>query len=474
GNLEKFSTARHYLGFYNGVALAATYSSPTPSIALQPLVYSALRTVIARHSILSAIPVNEDKNDTYFARLPSINLRSCVTFILREKPWSLDPTHASPDPELDSLIQAQLAQDFKSDYGSKPFWRVVVLHTSPGPDSNSSDVVIDRFTLLWTFHHALADGTSGHILHSAFLSALNSLTTDSISSDPDITSPSTPLHPPLESLHPLPISIFFLLKTVFSSWFPRNVSRIWSGALISPALNKTAVRTLVFDRPMSQELVLRSREHGTTLTGTLHSVVAAVLLSVLDAGRWDEVVSQGTISLRRFIALPASPSSPSHEVENYMDNVLGTFATSYTFPHRRPTTTPARGPLALFSWPDAQRVRSTISSELTKRGRNSGIGLLRYVSDSVAFFDQKVGASREEAFEVSNIGMFKPSTKPTSSSSGNEGQGWSIGRMTFLQHGAVAGAAFKVNAVTGGDGCLCLGVCWVEGGIEEEVIEKVV
>jgi hypothetical protein len=48
-----------------------------------------------------------------------------------------------------------------------------------------------------------------------------------------------------------------------------------------------------------------------------------------------------------------------------------------------------------------------ITKEITKNGKNSVVGLLRWVGNQTASLSGKVGQDREETFEITNIGVWK-------------------------------------------------------------------
>jgi hypothetical protein len=134
-----------------------TASTSRPQ-SLKGSIYAALKQVITKYQILSAIVLNEDKShlDVYFARLPSIDLRRCVEFSRRKSP---EPRDGELDAELEQLLTEQHDRNFKDNVGS-PFWRFAVLTSS----SNDS-----TFTAAWIFHHALADGSSALLFHETFI-----------------------------------------------------------------------------------------------------------------------------------------------------------------------------------------------------------------------------------------------------------------------------------------------------------------
>lgn len=401
--------------------------------------------------MLSAIPLNEDKSypEVYFARLPSIGLRNCVEFMKRES-FAGD---GERDPELDQVLQEQHNRNFKDAVGTKPFWRLIVL-------SHGSDPT--RFTATWAFHHSLTDGTSALVFHRAFLSALETASSSS-SEPPDsiVESPNKSLLPPLEELHPLPTSALFVIKALLGSIFPKyfnpRPAKLWTGGRISSdsAFLNSKVRSLVLSSTTVKRLLELSRKNKTTITGTLQCIIASATLSNLDTEKYERVKVDGPISLRQLMKWDGGN----------LDDEFVNGMTEYGYVHKRATTQSSSS----FSWNEARSVRAAIQEELGKKGSNSVVGLLRYVSDIQKYFLEQVGNERTDTFEMSNIGLLK-----VKSEEGQENAGWKIGRCTFSQSPNVAGAAFAASTVTGGDGCAVIIFSWYEGIVEGEMMGRVI
>jgi hypothetical protein len=83
--------------------------------------------------------------------------------------------------------------------------------------------------------------------------------------------------------------------------------------------------------------------------------------------------------------------------------------------------------------------------------------------DMRAVFSALVGRDRDSSFEVSNLGVVRS----------EKGDGWSMGRCGFSRSAFAAGSAFSIGAITGCDGCLCLGFSWQERVVEKELIGDV-
>ncbi|KAF2448983.1 hypothetical protein P171DRAFT_407317 [Karstenula rhodostoma CBS 690.94] len=450
GRLELFSTARHHLGYFKNIACAATYTttSAVKPGGLEGIVWRALHEVIARHPMLSAIVLNEDKQDSevYFARLPSIDLRTCVEFIERQH----GVTAGGKDEELELALQKQHKINLRENIGSKPFWRLVILHH---PEDQSS------FTAVWFFHHALGDGGCGPIFHRSLLSALNiSITEDAV--DPVVKPPSTPILPKFEDLHPHPISWRFFLRAILGSIFPSifapRPSKLWTGPPITAPtpLPDTKLHLLALSAPTTTRLRELSRENKTTLQATLECCIACALFSVLPAETYDKVKASGPISTRSLIR---------HEGKPVGDDDFVLALAEYTHLHERASHAL---PSDEFPWAEACAVRSSIQTEIAKKGADNVISLLRYVSDMHKYLTEKTGEERSVSFELSNLGLVKAEA--------GAGDGWKLGRCVFSQSANMTGPPIVCSAVTGGDGCCVLTFGWLEGVVTDEMVRGVV
>lgn len=190
GKLESISAACHHLSFFNNVAVSAHYRLSAETVSnLQQIMYHAVADVVRRHPILSAIPVNEDTANPYFGRLSSIDLQRSIFFATRAESYQpiLSKEGSWEDEELDLILEIQHNINFKLDYGSQPFWRLIILQNSGTENKSLSaqKLVPERkvplnesndFTACFVFHHALCDGISGLILHNALQDALETST----------------------------------------------------------------------------------------------------------------------------------------------------------------------------------------------------------------------------------------------------------------------------------------------------------
>lgn len=269
GKLEQVSAACHHLGFFNNAGLSAHYKlseSSSPAVAdLRGLVYAAAGDLLRKHRILFAIPVNEGTPNPHFACLPWIDLRRSIAFLERSVP--LASAAEEQDKELDAILEEQHNIDFQTDYGTLPFWRLIILRSKGRND----------FTASFIYHHAIGDGVSGLAFHKAFCNALEAASSSTLPTDraENIIRPdeNTVVLPPLEELHPMPIS-------PRQPPLPTASPKEWTGASIHlPCKSRWA--SLYISPSASNAFVQECKEMKLSVTSALSSVVAAVLFDNL-------------------------------------------------------------------------------------------------------------------------------------------------------------------------------------------------
>jgi len=425
GALEQFSSARHELGFYNNVGISASYTCETESLStLKDIIFSALSAVILRHPILSAVPLDEDTSTPYFARLPKINLDDAVAFFVRELPIFENER----DIELDNILEAQHNVSFKENYGSRPFWRLIVLKN--GSSRN-------EFVASFIFHHALGDGTSGMIFHKHFLSALH--TVPAPLPNTIIQPPTTPLLPPLEQLHPLPIPT--------PSPTPYTPHNLWTAGPIS--LPNTGTFHSLTLPPTTTSLFLQAcRAHSTTITSTLPVLIATSLIQFLPS-KFKSLECTIPVTLRRWL--------PDFINEDVMGVWIDAFSAYYSRENLK-----SEG----FPWEEARRTKGVIGEYLASEGESINVAKFGRIADMREFFLGRVGKERTSSFDVSNLGVM-PIVQ-------YEGTQWKVGRVVFSRSAFASGSTFSTGVVSGGDGTMVLGFCWQREVVDRELIEAVI
>ncbi|KAL4865793.1 hypothetical protein BDV12DRAFT_199762 [Aspergillus spectabilis] len=438
GGLEKYSTARHPMRFYMNVALTAHYTTPESfTLPLKDYIYKAVETLINQHPVLSAIPHDEESDEPYFVRLPEIDLAQLVSFQKLSQKLSLD----DHDSELKSLLQKEHDTGFTAP---QPFWRLLIL------TDNEAE---QEFTAVFVYHHALGDGGSGKAFHRTFLQALR----DAASLQPSeakqvITPPKTDLLPNLEAAHPLPISLPYLLKILFRNFFPLKPDpKLWAGAAHQTPL-KTQVRTVVFSADQTSALARACRENGTTVTCALETIIARALFAHVPE-KHSLLTCSVPISNRPWLSDP-----------KITDDSIGVWVQEFTETFTRKAVSSKQGTEKTFPWAEAKRARQSVNRELSLKGKNTTVGLFKYVKNyRKDLIVVKVGKPRATSYEVSSLGVVQKRDLDSGIPQ--------IGRVVFTQSASVTGSAVQFSVITGADGCLVLGVSWQSGIVEDGLVE---
>ncbi|KAI9151855.1 putative alcohol acetyltransferase crmB [Paramyrothecium foliicola] len=452
GKLEQVSASCHHLGFFNNVGVSVQYKLASSSIpaasSLRRVIFAAAGDVIRMHRILAAIPVNEDTPETYFAALPSIDLNQSITFLKRSKPVA--DSGEGEDKELDAVLEEQHNTNFKAGYGTLPFWRLIILQ---------SPLAEDEFTASFIYHHAIGDGMSGLVFHKAFHGALEAAS-DSSSLGPEsehvnIPDDSSSILPPLEELHPLPLNP----TPSVAPASPAVVLKEWTGNSIHMPC-KSRWKSLHLSPSVSKSFFQECKGQNLSVTSGLSSIIATQLFSLLPSNA-EALTGIIPVSLRPWLRV-------EREVA---DAAIGTYfdATRVQFTRHDAGCTDAN---SAGIWSGARQVSKAIEDYL-RNVSDSGepytaVAIFKTIPDVSAVFNSLVGNPRDAAFEVTNIGMFAP-TSP----SGEGTPSWQVGSVLLSRSSVASGAAVTVSVATGGDGSMTVGFSWQEGVIEDGIVDSV-
>jgi hypothetical protein len=134
--LEQYSTARHQIGFYLNVIVAATYELPDIfTLPVKDYIYRACAALIAEHPVLSAIPAADDTQQPYFVRLPQIDLDQVVTFHQRQTTSGTEDGEPVPDHDLQVLIENSITRVslHRTPIGGCAFYQTAIVKGSSLP-----------------------------------------------------------------------------------------------------------------------------------------------------------------------------------------------------------------------------------------------------------------------------------------------------------------------------------------------------
>jgi hypothetical protein len=401
--------------------------------------------LVRQNRILFAIPVNEGTPKPHFASLPSIDLNRSITFLERRQP--LAGAAVGEDKELDAILEHQHNTDFKSEYGTLPFWRLIILQI-PGQ--------WNEFTASFIYHHAIGDGVSGLALHNAFRNALDAASFSCLPGGKTekiiVPDANAPVSPPLEELHSLPLN---------PAPPPPDTSNLkeWTGNSIrSPCKSHWA--SFYLSPSASKAFVQECKERNISVTSALSSVVATVFFGNLPS-TVDALTCIIPVNLRPWLKLPREVANVA--IGTYFDATRARLTCSSQI---------SRDPSLAEVWSGAQQVSKSINDYLCNVSLSgepyTSVSVLKTIPDVSLVLNSMLGKPRDAAFEVTNVGVFTPAVAPKTKENTSL---WQVGKVLLSRSSAVTGAAVTVTVATGGNESMALGFSWQEGVLEDGFVD---
>ncbi|ROT41771.1 hypothetical protein SODALDRAFT_331555 [Sodiomyces alkalinus F11] len=508
GKMEQYSTARHSLGLYFGVSVACRYAVPrriSKLDVLRPTIERAVARVVLEQPYMRVGIIDEDTNYPAYVHIPSINLSRHIR-------W-LDPLGAQ---DIDRTMECELSEQLSYPWENldrQPPWKVTVFiiceskeDTDKYNDNNDPDAIA-AVEVLYTYHHALGDGTSGTIFHDQLLRAVSSpdpsLTSSLFSSGVSLTlSEPADLAPTQEELVPFRLSWPYFLRAVWRGYGPswlqsKPDTHPWSGLLPADISRAYAMNLRLFSIPAGTAtmLVPLARAHDTTTTGLFHALTATSLARRLPASEARSFLSGSAISLRRCVDRRTT-NGGSFDPETQFAILVSSIA------HSVPLETLARlrdaavgrggGNADEAMWDVARAVTASLRERVATLPRDDVSGLLKYIADMRAFVRYADGKPFSWTWQVSNVGAMLPCPprKTTAASEqqvgahddgvcGNEAaegaaDRWKITRAVFSQSALKTSAAVMLNLVGLVGGELTCTVTWQDGIMDDKVMEDLV
>ncbi|EPE30426.1 CoA-dependent acyltransferase [Glarea lozoyensis ATCC 20868] len=353
GKLEQFSSARHHLGLFRSVGISCTFASSDSlsDSSIRHLVFAAVSKLLHLHPTLSTTIINEESNNPYFVRLPSIDLEQVVKFVERLTP--IDPLSGS-DVELDTLLSLQHNVSFPI---RQVQWKIVISSHSQFPR---------LFTMSLFFHHALADGASALIFMRDFHTALNAVT----------TAESVP-----HTFIPIPAAIPQTLESLCSppTLPTKSSSDTKPSSATSTSPGTSNFRSLALSPLTTTALLQTCKAHSTTLGAVFPVIIASAILRSSPSLSTECVIP---INLRPYLGIDGD------SIGVYYDGF------SVSLPHGE------------INWDAARKVGSDIKTHLegVKEGH---INVLKFqkIPDMIEMFRHR---ENKGGFDVSNLGRAKP------------------------------------------------------------------
>ncbi|KAJ7038420.1 alcohol acetyltransferase [Mycena alexandri] len=417
GLIECYHSARHYLGLDSCVVSAAQYTTQDGLWLTKTILFPALRSLIDTHAALGLrLDGNETTDDIYLVRLPSVDLSRIVEF--------------SGKDNLQHALESQLLRGFETQ-ADLPLYRVEVLADN---------------TVLFAFHHTIADGMSGLAFHLSLFKALQQQS--GVDASPLVQVPSAlALLPPVDNKTELKPSLSTIGRMAYNAYAPAAWTKAhsaWTGPTspLTPPDLTTSVRLLAFCGNEVAALCAVARKHEATLTSAVYVLALTVLSGMV-----------GRDSGKRYTRIGAGVAVSLREIAGVPNDVLCDYPTIvYDYPRV----------LHEFSWPAASRFAAVLQTQ-KRKGRET-IGMLEHLDGKVGdYLKLHIGEKRETGFTVSNVGRVKVPAV--------EGK-WAIHRTMFAQCDVVTGAAFMINITGDPTGALNVTFTWGAAYVEAEFVEE--
>lgn len=463
---EHWSTSRHAIGIYTGIANSCRYAIATHHLKgrpVQAVVEGALGRLILRLGGLRVGIIKEDTNQASFVSAASMDLRDFIQ-------WEVvaESSQAQLDARVLGATKGRLEQLWP-DVASRPPWKLLVVQNGA---SAPGEVVLD---LVFAVHHALADGKSTMIFHTGLLRELNSDSPPPAELKNHVLSFDRPpvLAPPQEELIQFKIGWIFFLKTLWNEFGPSWLQGTppvepWGGKVITLEPHRLNLRLISIEPEVVKGLVAACRAHGATLTALLHVLVLASVARRVPAEVAPAFSSNTPIGL-----LPWATSPPGVDMD--LKSALSVLNTTAKKMWDADTVADLRRRLREADdgleddliWPLAATWRAEMKQKLASLPNDDACGLMDYVTDWQKRWEGRIGQRRDSTWEVSNVGLIKGTA--------DEGQGgWTIQRSFFTQPAFLAGPAFAIN-VTGVEGAdVTLTLNWQGGVIDDTIVDGVV
>ena len=377
--------------------------------------------------------VDEDTNHARFKHVKVIDLANHVTF-----------------SKLDGQLVTRQGQHhdlFWDAVDSRPPWRIEVFTTD-----GASEV-------MFSFHHSLLDGTSGRLFHEKLLAQLNSPSEPDDS--PELHVSPTPLPAPQEEDVNFTISPLYMVRTLWNELGPgkffASKPTFWSSRKVDFAL-PYITRIIPVDITASTvtKLLEACRAHSTSITALVHALALASCAKRLAAAEAPSFSATTPISLRPFLR------SDANEAHKQMLRVLVTGSDQACSAAEVSRFRDDKNSQDALIWDAAKRLKGELNRRVEILPGNDIAGLMKFVSDWFGFWRKLDGKPRKASWEVSNIGVLRPTDG-----------GYSISRIFFTNGAMVAGAAFSLGVASVAGGQMTIGISWQEGNVNEALMTAV-
>ncbi len=467
GPLEVLTHLFHDLGIQSNVQVSCEYSHE--SKLLSPTrVFRALEQVIRDIPELAIIGVSqpsekkEGNHRTWEARLPIIRFTDCVQFLNNPK--------GDRDEVLARIFESSHNRWFDTRDRTKPWWRLLIVNGKYA---------------VFIFHHSIGDGISGYAFHRSLLAALNANYTGKDPNDNSMEESVFKIEEPMQL--PVPLALesieeklsWFHVICTFLYWqiirvFVRPKHFLFSDAVVNdayptvtkpfPAEQRTHSKVEVtrIDKQTMKQLLVSCREHKTSFTAVLHTIISATLAA--------DIYPKARIGFTR-VAVNIRPLMKADPGLDVFTNASATYYRTHLLGKYRAAIQKEFLDQAVV-WKLAAAYKKHMNDSIYK----SKTVLQGFLTCTLlGEDDEEVGAFYglglylNNSFLISNVGVFKPRDDMKDG-------GWSItdaGFSAAAVRAAVGDYGMVFTAASAKDGDCVIAATWEEGVLKEEMVKYV-
>ncbi|KAH6668708.1 alcohol acetyltransferase [Halenospora varia] len=469
GPFEVMTHLFHELGIQSNILVAARYSHAGSAHLTPTNISRALEKVVWDHPALSTIGISQPSekkpgnHQLWEARIPSISLADCVSFI--------DICSGVKDPDLSQVFENAHNEWLDTKRTTKPWWFLVIVNAQYA---------------VFIYHHSIGDGLSGYTFHRSLLSALNA----EEGSEPilecktDFSKPLTPS--PLDQIsdklswpHVIYTFLFwqlirFLINQKYFLFSNADYAKTYpTVAKPLPVEEKTTthVKTLRVKQEEMGKILDACHHHNTSFTALLHTLIQITLATDIYP-KAHIGFSRVAVNIRPFLKEGSGKDEFNNAASQYSrQQFLGKYRAAGKGLSKHDQSSQYGLDVRQF-WKVASSYKRDMNDFIWKRRT----ALQDFLTGKLLGEDEEeigtfygLGLYQNNGFLISNIGAFEPKDDMTHG-------GWSITDVGFSA-GQIraalgdAGIVFNVASVKGGD---CLVIATYEKGVlEGKMVVKV-
>ena len=470
---EKFSSSRHALGLYRGIANSCQYvvrSEELRAVSLRTVLGVALARTILRLDSLRLGIIKEDTNEPCFVRIPFVGMDDMLE-------WATVGQGGGDvdfDRELLTKMEKQLDRTW-AEMHIRPPWKLIVVENARQSEDETGLTVLE---MVFASHHAIADGKSTSVFHEVLLQELNR------GLDPpeelrghvltfhDNPSPT----PPQEELLRPKVSWSFFFKCLWDEFGPAWLKgpppvTPWTGRPIALTPHELNLRMITIPSEAVPSVLAACRLHSTTLTALLHVLVLCSLSLRVAPDSSPTFRAKTPISLQPYAkAQDGTRLDLSGRMTNMSTAMDHNFDPQTIAAIRSRVPGGGHGQDGLSDsavWQIAKSVKDEIKEKVAALPNDDVTALLAWVGDWRQRWLGKIGKPRDESWALSNIG----SVRYGEYGGGESGTGgWRVRRSIFAQPSMVVGSAFGINVSGVAGGVVTATLNWQQGIVDAELM----